>query len=51
MRNLIGKDIKSMSKISREKRYKMYSKVKKYSYSKQEIKEGRKMGHINFVKS
>tara|TARA_B100000700_G_scaffold41198_1_gene42029 strand:+ start:1854 stop:2933 length:1080 start_codon:yes stop_codon:yes gene_type:complete len=50
MRNLIGKDIKLISKISKEKRYKIYSKVKRYSYNKQEVKEGRKMGHLNFTK-
>ena len=51
MRNLIGKDIKLVSKISKENRYKTYSKVKRYSYNKQEVKEGRKMGHLNFTKS
>ena len=50
MRNLIGKDIKLVSKISKENRYKIYSKVKRYSYNKQEVKEGRKMGHLNFTK-
>ena len=50
MRNLIGKDIKLAPKISKENKYKTYSKVKRYSYNKQEVKEGRKMGHINFIK-
>ena len=50
MRNLIGRDIKLITKISNEKRYKSYLKPKKYSYNKQEIKEGRKMGHLNFIK-
>ena len=51
MRNLIGRDIKLIAKIAKEKRYKSYSKVKRYSYNKQEVKDGRKMGHLNFVKS
>mgnify|MGYP001159814982 CR=1 FL=1 len=50
MRNLIGKEIKLKSRILKEKRYKTYSKVKIYSYNKNEAKEGRKMGHINFTK-
>ena len=50
MRNLIGKDIKLVSKISKEKRYRTYRKLKRYFYNKQEVKEGRKMGHLNFTK-
>jgi len=51
MRNLIGKDIELVSKIYKEKKYKEYLKVKKYPYNKKKIKEGRKMGHINFIKT
>ncbi len=51
MRNLIGTDIKLIAKIAKEKKYKIYSEVKRYSYNKQEVKDGRKMGHLNFVKS
>ena len=50
MRNLIGQDITKISKISKDKKYRSYSKAKKYSYNKNEVKEGRKMGHLNFVK-
>ena len=51
MRNLIGKEIKLISSITKEKRYKSYRIIKRYSYNKKEVKEGRKMGHLNFTMS
>jgi Phosphoribosylaminoimidazole carboxylase (NCAIR synthetase) len=50
MRNLIGNEIKRIKQISKLKSYKVYKKKKAYDYGKKAIKQGRKMGHINFVK-
>ena len=49
MRNLIGNEIKRTKQISKLKSYKVYKKKKAYDYGKKAIKQGRKMGHINFV--
>ncbi len=49
MRNLIGNEIKRTKQISKLKSYKVYKKKKAYDYGKKTIKQGRKMGHINFV--
>ena len=50
MRNLIGTEIKRAKQLSKLKKYKVYKKNKVYDYGKKAIKQGRKMGHINFVK-
>ena len=50
MRNLIGNEIKRTKQISKLKSYKVYKKKKAYDYGKKTIKQGRKMGHINFIK-
>ena len=49
MRNLIGNEIKRTKQISKLKSYKVFKKKKAYDYGKKAIKQGRKMGHINFV--
>ena len=49
MRNLIGNEIKRTKQISKLKSFKVYKKKKAYDYGKKAIKQGRKMGHINFV--
>ena len=50
MRNLLGQDIKNIKKISKESKYKHFKRVLVYSYNKKEVREGRKMGHLNFIK-
>ena len=49
MRNLIGNEIKRTKQICKLKSYNVYKKKKSYDYGKKAIKQGRKMGHINFV--
>ena len=49
MRNLIGNEIRRAKQISALKKYNVYKKRKAYNYGKKGIKQGRKMGHINFV--
>jgi phosphoribosylaminoimidazole carboxylase (NCAIR synthetase) len=51
MRNLIGREIKQIGKIRGLKRYNSYSRSKKYNYGKKVVKDGRKMGHINFTET
>ena len=36
-------------KISKESKYKRFKRVLVYSYNKKEVREGRKMGHLNFI--
>ena len=48
MLNLIGKDIKEIDSLIDKPRFKNFMKKKRYLYGKEDIKEGRKMGHINF---
>ena len=48
MRNLIGKEIKKSKEICSLGKYSSYKKSKIYNYGKKDVKEGRKMGHINF---
>ena len=49
MRNLIGNEIKKVSRIKYMRRYKGFKKSIKYDYGKKIVKGGRKMGHINFI--
>ena len=48
MRNLIGKEIKKSREICSLGKYSSYKKSQIYNYGKKDVKEGRKMGHINF---
>ena len=43
MQNLIGKDVENLDEFEKN------PKAKIYLYNKKEIKEGRKMGHVNVV--
>ena len=43
MKNLIGKEINLINTFLEDSRYKTYS------YGKKEVREGRKMGHINRI--
>ena len=49
MRNLIGEEIKKSREICSLRKYSLFKKSQIYKYEKKDVKEGRKMGHINFI--
>ncbi len=48
MLNLIGSDIKKIKSLINKPSFMKFLKKKRYLYGKKDIKDGRKMGHINF---
>jgi len=48
MLNLIGNDIKKIKSLINKPSFMKFLKKKRYLYGKKHIKDGRKMGHINF---